>query len=78
MKRKSRYQSIVIRPSTHVSFSGELKTPDRGVTSVAFWVLATLCLAVLAIAAPASPHTWASGPAPGHRGLPSTSSSTIG
>lgn len=51
MKRKSRYQSIVIRPSTHVSFSGELKTPDRGVTSVAFWVLATLCLAVLAIAA---------------------------
>jgi hypothetical protein len=50
MKRNSRYESIIIRPNTQVSFSGELKAPHRHAASATWWVLATLFLAAFAIA----------------------------
>lgn len=50
MKRNSRYDSNVVRPSTQVSFSGELKASNRQAHSVAWWALATLFLSLFALA----------------------------
>jgi hypothetical protein len=50
MKRNYRYESIVIRPNTQVSFSDDLKGPQRHTATAGRWVLATLVLAVFVIA----------------------------
>lgn len=50
MKRNSRYESNVIRPTTQVSFSGEVKAPHRHAASAIWWAIATLFLAFFAVA----------------------------